>query len=357
MNAAAARLRGFAGRRTLPRRSLRAARPWLGMLLVGVILPWLFRDYAHARDNGFMTAMFSQMGMMIIFALSYNMLMGEAGLLSFCHAVFFGFGGYCVAHFLNAAASGFPLPLELMPLAGGLCGLGLAAVFGAMATKQRTTAFAMITFGIGELVVTAAIMFQAFLRRRERHYHRPAERVEPVRRQLRAWAGGLLPDRRLDPARRPRDVLSARHPARADGQRLPRQLRARPVRRLRPAHGAVPAVRVVRPVRRHRRRALCHHLRDRHLRRRQRAAIGQRAADGLHRRRRQLRRAGDRRRPDHPVTDRAEPDVELLARLCRPAVHRHGHVRAHRDHRHPPRACADRSAADGLARWRFPISG
>ena len=31
-----------------------------------------------------------------------------------------------------------------------------------MATKQRTTAFAMITFGIGELMVTAAIMFQHF---------------------------------------------------------------------------------------------------------------------------------------------------------------------------------------------------
>jgi branched-chain amino acid transport system permease protein len=124
------------------------------------VLPWLFRDYTHGRDNGFMTAMFSQMGMMIIFALSYNMLMGEAGLLSFCHAVFFGFGGYCVAHFLNASVVW--VPLELLPLVGGLCGLALAVLFGAMATKQRTTAFAMITFGIGELAVTAAIMFQHF---------------------------------------------------------------------------------------------------------------------------------------------------------------------------------------------------
>ncbi|MEO8714946.1 MAG: branched-chain amino acid ABC transporter permease [Acetobacteraceae bacterium] len=142
------------------RRPLRAASPWIALLLIALVLPWLFRDYAHARDNGFMISMFSQMGMMVIFALSYNMLMGEAGLLSFCHAVFFGFGGYCVAHFLNAG--GFPLPLEALPLAGGLCGLGLAMVFGAMATKQRTTAFAMITFGIGELVATAAIMFQHF---------------------------------------------------------------------------------------------------------------------------------------------------------------------------------------------------
>lgn len=142
------------------RRPFRAASPWVAMLLIAVVLPWLFRDYAHGRDNGFMIAMFSQMGMMIIFALSYNMLMGEAGLLSFCHAVFFGFGGYCVAHFLNAGT--VFVPLELLPLVGGICGLLLAVVFGAMATKQRTTAFAMITFGIGELMVTAAIMFQHF---------------------------------------------------------------------------------------------------------------------------------------------------------------------------------------------------
>jgi branched-chain amino acid transport system permease protein len=163
MSFAARPMRRSAVHPSPPRRPLRAAWPWVAMVVIGLVLPWLFRDYAHARDNGFMIAMFSQMGMMIIFALSYNMLMGEAGLLSFCHAVFFGFGGYCVAHFLNAAGDGgFPLPLEVLPLAGGLCGLGLAVVFGAMATKQRTTAFAMITFGIGELAVTAAIMFKHF---------------------------------------------------------------------------------------------------------------------------------------------------------------------------------------------------
>ena len=136
---------------------------WGGFMLISILLPWLFYDYAHGRHSGFMVSMFSQTGMMIIFALSYNMLMGQAGLLSFAHAVFFGIGGYVCIHLLNAiGGGGVPIPMELVPLVGGLAGLLMAIVFGYMATKQRATAFAMITMGIGELVATAALMFHHF---------------------------------------------------------------------------------------------------------------------------------------------------------------------------------------------------
>ena len=37
--------------------------------------------------------MFSLMGIAIIFALSYNMLLGQTGMLSFGHAVYYGLGG------------------------------------------------------------------------------------------------------------------------------------------------------------------------------------------------------------------------------------------------------------------------
>ena len=49
-----------------------------------------------------------------------------------------------------------------MPLLAGFAGLALAILFGAMATKQRATAFAMITLGIGELMATSALMFHHF---------------------------------------------------------------------------------------------------------------------------------------------------------------------------------------------------
>ena len=137
--------------------------PWLAALAVAVAVPWLFYDWATGRHSGFMVAMLSQMGIMVIFALSYNMQMGQAGLLSFGHAVFLGLGAYVTAHTLTAVKGGaLWLPLEVTPLAGGLGGLAFAIVFGYFATKQRATAFAMITLGIGELVTACALMFQTF---------------------------------------------------------------------------------------------------------------------------------------------------------------------------------------------------
>jgi branched-chain amino acid transport system permease protein len=141
----------------------RILTPWLLVAAFAVALPWLFYDTAHHRHDGFVISMLSQMGMMTILALSYNMLLGQAGLFSLCHATFFGFGGYATVHFLNAAGDGsLPVPMELIPLLGGFAGLALAMAFGSMATKQRATAFAMITLGISELVATAALMFHHF---------------------------------------------------------------------------------------------------------------------------------------------------------------------------------------------------
>ena len=135
----------------------------IALILVAIALPWGFYDWTHHRHAGFLISMLSQMGMMIILALSYNMLLGQAGLFSLCHATFFGIGGYATIHFLNAAGDGsLPVPMEVMPLLAGMSGLGLAILFGSMATKQRATAFAMITLGIGELMATAALMFHHF---------------------------------------------------------------------------------------------------------------------------------------------------------------------------------------------------
>src|SRR5688572_31223473 len=103
---------------------LRRHWPWLLVLVILLAFPFLFYDWSKGRHSGFVLTLMSEIGVMAIFALSYNMLMGQAGLLSFGHAVLFGLGAYCAAHVINLVKSGtIWLPTELVPLAGGLGGM------------------------------------------------------------------------------------------------------------------------------------------------------------------------------------------------------------------------------------------
>jgi branched-chain amino acid transport system permease protein len=116
-------------------------------------------------NKGFHISLLSQMGTFIIFALAYNMLLGQTGMLSFGHAVYSGLGAYCTIHTLNMVSGGkLAIPVSLLPLVGGLAGAFFGVIFGYVTTKKSGTPFAMITLGIVELVWVCAYMvpFQGF---------------------------------------------------------------------------------------------------------------------------------------------------------------------------------------------------
>lgn len=137
---------------------------WFALLILMLAVPFAFYDYGRGRHSGFALTLMSEMALMSVFALSYNMLMGQAGLLSFGHAILFGIGAYFTAHSLNFIKANDILwiPAELIPLAGGVGGLVCGVIAGYVATQQRATAFAMITMGLGELLTAAALMFMTF---------------------------------------------------------------------------------------------------------------------------------------------------------------------------------------------------
>ena len=126
---------------------------WLAIAVVLALLPrvpGLSADFGHS--------LLSQMGIAAVFALSYNMLLGQTGLLSFGHAVYFGLGGYAAVHLMRAINHGLPIPMPFVPLAGAAAGLLFGIVFGSVSTRRAGTIFALISLGIGELVYASTFM-------------------------------------------------------------------------------------------------------------------------------------------------------------------------------------------------------
>ncbi|MES2583842.1 MAG: branched-chain amino acid ABC transporter permease [Pseudomonadota bacterium] len=129
---------------------------WGPFALALAVAPMLF-------TGGLGLTVLSQMGIAIIACLSYNMLLGQGGMLSFGHAVYTGLGAFVAIHALNSVSGGsLPIPVSLVPLVGGIAGMGFAALFGYVTTRKSGTTFAMITLGLGELVFAMSLMIPEF---------------------------------------------------------------------------------------------------------------------------------------------------------------------------------------------------
>ena len=139
-------------------------KPWnVGRWVVWGMFALLLWIAPKVWSSGFALTMLSQMGIAIIACLSYNILLGQGGMLSFGHAVYTGLGSFLAIHTLNKVSAGaLAIPVSLVPLAGALGGLFFAALLGWVTTKKAGTPFAMITLGIGELVWSMSLMLPEF---------------------------------------------------------------------------------------------------------------------------------------------------------------------------------------------------
>jgi branched-chain amino acid transport system permease protein len=88
-----------------------------------------------------------------LFACAFNLLIGYVGLLSFGHALFFGWAGYVSAH----AAKVWGFPPELAILAGTACAAGLGLIVGALAIRRQGIYFAMITLALAQMMFFFAV--------------------------------------------------------------------------------------------------------------------------------------------------------------------------------------------------------
>src|SRR5690606_10368635 len=84
----------------------------------------------------------------IVFACSFNLLLGYTGLLCFGHAMFFGSAAYVAGWLMKT----YGLTPEMGILAGGLFSAALGLLVGIIAVRKSGITFAMITFAIAQFV-------------------------------------------------------------------------------------------------------------------------------------------------------------------------------------------------------------
>ncbi|PYN10973.1 MAG: branched-chain amino acid ABC transporter permease, partial [Candidatus Rokuibacteriota bacterium] len=96
-----------------------------------------------------------------LFAVSFNLLFGYAGLLSFGHAATFGVGGYTLGLALNHLPRlPFVGALGLAALSGAAAGLGI----GAFCVRLRGTYFALLTLAFSQFLFAVAFKWRAVTR-------------------------------------------------------------------------------------------------------------------------------------------------------------------------------------------------
>jgi branched-chain amino acid transport system permease protein len=88
-----------------------------------------------------------------LFACAFNLLIGYVGLLSFGHALFFGWASYISAH----TAKVWGLSPELAILAGTATAAVLGIVVGALAIRRQGIYFAMITLALAQMMYFFAV--------------------------------------------------------------------------------------------------------------------------------------------------------------------------------------------------------
>ena len=125
------------------------ALKWMGWIALIAILA------AYPRIFGlYYTNLFVTFAIFALFSVSFNLLLGYTGLLSFGHAMFFGAGGYGTALALKHIQG---LPLLPAVLMGLLAAVVIALLLCPLVVRVSGTAFAMLHLAFGELMHVLAL--------------------------------------------------------------------------------------------------------------------------------------------------------------------------------------------------------
>jgi branched-chain amino acid transport system permease protein len=110
---------------------------YAGLLLALLLAPWVGYPVFLMKALCF-----------ALFASAFNLLIGFTGLLSFGHAMFFGFAAYVTGH----AAKVWGLTPELAIVCGTLSATVIGIVTGWLAVRRQGIYFAMVTLALAQMI-------------------------------------------------------------------------------------------------------------------------------------------------------------------------------------------------------------
>jgi branched-chain amino acid transport system permease protein len=124
-------------------------RRWLQLLAIWAVL--LAVPFWLPLLGGY-TALAGRVLVLGLAAMSFNILLGFTGVMSFGHAAYFGLGAYGAGLTLKFLAASTPLAMLMGVLLGG----GLGALFGLLIVRRRGVYFAMVTVAFGQVAFYVA---------------------------------------------------------------------------------------------------------------------------------------------------------------------------------------------------------
>jgi branched-chain amino acid transport system permease protein len=124
---------------------------WLGLIFIGaLILPLVVGEFwVHVAVEILILG---------LFAVSFNMIFGYMGQLSFGHAAYYGVGAYATGMLLVKASIPLPICLAASMIAAGICAL----IFGYFCVRLTGIYFAILTLAFGQLMYYIIFQWYSF---------------------------------------------------------------------------------------------------------------------------------------------------------------------------------------------------
>jgi len=127
-----------------------AHRKWAALVCtLLVLLPWSLSD--------FWIFIAIEVLAFALYAMSFNLLLGFGGMLSFGHAAFFGVGAYSAAIFFKRSGLDVEWMFTLAPLVAMGVSAVMAGMIGFFSVRRSGIYFSMLTFAFQMLLFTVAM--------------------------------------------------------------------------------------------------------------------------------------------------------------------------------------------------------